>query len=156
LFNGKNEIDMLRMILKMFQGSEELPNDLSQTFYQNNIFSSVRLPVPNEEDWDFSNSLDHRLDGMSNATVSFARECLRLDPAQRPSASELLNHDYFNNFRETFEQELENKINADKQYIPRSNSVEFNPFSYDSKPETPPRNEHQDVLMDSSSSEKSA
>ncbi len=33
LFNGKNEIDMLRMILKMFQGSEDLPLDLQQTFY---------------------------------------------------------------------------------------------------------------------------
>ena len=53
LFNGANELDMLRMILKMFQGSEDLPEDLKQTFYQNNIFSMVRLPIPNEEDWDY-------------------------------------------------------------------------------------------------------
>lgn len=28
LFNGKNELDMLRLILKMFSGSEDLPQDL--------------------------------------------------------------------------------------------------------------------------------
>lgn len=33
LFNGKNDYDMLRLILKMFQGSEELPQALRQTFY---------------------------------------------------------------------------------------------------------------------------
>jgi serine/threonine protein kinase len=28
LFNGKNEYDMLRLILKMFNGSEDLPAEL--------------------------------------------------------------------------------------------------------------------------------
>ena len=61
LFNGKNNYDMLRLILKMFSGSEELPKDLKQTFYQNNIFSSVRLPIPEDDDFMFNNSLDARL-----------------------------------------------------------------------------------------------
>jgi cyclin-dependent kinase-like len=57
LFNGKNEYDMLRLILKMFNGSEELPAELKQTFQVNNMFTSVRLPVM-EDEFDFSNSLE--------------------------------------------------------------------------------------------------
>jgi len=61
----------------------------------------VRLPVPEESEFDYQNSLDARFDGLkesSNAAISFARECLRLDPAQRPSAADLLKHDYFNEY----------------------------------------------------------
>ncbi len=57
LFNGQNEYDMLRLILKMFNGSEELPAELKQTFQVNNMFTSVRLPVI-EDEFDFSNSLE--------------------------------------------------------------------------------------------------
>jgi len=46
LFPGKNDMDMMRLILQMFNGSEELPSALKQTFQQNNIFSSARLPEP--------------------------------------------------------------------------------------------------------------
>lgn len=115
LFNGKNEYDMLRLILKMFQGSEDLPLDLKQMFYQNNIFSSVKLPTP-EGEFDFSNSLEARLEGLANnAAVSFARECLRLDPARRPQASELLEHDFFSNFKEWFDNEIKSLIKHDTE-----------------------------------------
>jgi len=91
LFNGKNDYDMLRLILKTFNGTEDLPADLKQTFYQNNIFSSIRLPEPDDDDVDFGSLLESKLEGLGNKTaVSFARECLRLDPMKRPSANELL------------------------------------------------------------------
>lgn len=65
--------------------------------------------MPDEGDFDFSNSLDARLEGLglSNAAVSFARECLRLDPAQRPSAATLLQHDYFQSFTNQFESQIQ-------------------------------------------------
>ena len=86
LFPGKNDMDMMRLILQMFNGSEELPNALKQTFQQNNMFSSARLPQPTESEYDFDLSLESRLEHSNNSAVSFARECLRLDPTQRPSA----------------------------------------------------------------------
>ena len=46
LFTGKNDYDMLKLILAMFQSSEELPQDLKNTFSQNNIFTSLKLPIP--------------------------------------------------------------------------------------------------------------
>jgi hypothetical protein len=41
----------------MFNGSEDLPAELKQTFQVNNMFTSVRLPVM-EGEYDFNNSLE--------------------------------------------------------------------------------------------------
>jgi len=115
LFPGKNDMDMMRLILQMFNGSEELPSALKQTFQQNNIFSSARLPEPTESEYDFDLSLESRLEHANNSAVSFARECLRLDPTKRPSAQELLSHDFFQNFSEQFDDEIQTLIEYDKQ-----------------------------------------
>jgi len=45
LFTGKNEYDMLRLILKMFHEDQVLPSQLTDHFYQKNLFTSVKLPV---------------------------------------------------------------------------------------------------------------
>ena len=86
LFTGKNDYDMLKLILAMFQSSEELPQDLKNTFSQNNIFTSLKLPIPLNDDYNFDSTLDARMEGSSNSAVSFVRECLRLDPKKRPTA----------------------------------------------------------------------
>ncbi len=85
LFAGKNDFDMLKLILKMFQSSEELSLDLQNIFLQNNMFTSLKLPLPQGE-YDFDSTLEARMDGSTNSAVSFARECLRLDPKKRPTA----------------------------------------------------------------------
>jgi serine/threonine protein kinase len=50
-----------------------------------------------------------------NSAISFARECLRLDPKRRPTCDELMAHDYFNDFREWFEDEIQTLIEYDNQ-----------------------------------------
>jgi serine/threonine protein kinase len=56
---------------------------------------------------DIDQSLESRLGFLrNNAAISFARECLRLDPFQRPTCDDLMAHDYFNDFREWFEDEI--------------------------------------------------
>jgi serine/threonine protein kinase len=47
------------------------------------------------------------MEGSSNSAVSFVRECLRLDPKKRPNAQELLDHDFFSDFKEWFEDEMQ-------------------------------------------------
>lgn len=49
----------------------------------------------------------------NNAAVSFARECLRMDPGSRPSAESLLEHDYFNDFKDWFEDEIQTLMQYD-------------------------------------------
>ena len=50
-----------------------------------------------------------------NGAISFARECLRLDPKRRPNCDELMAHEYFNDFREWFEDEIQTLIEYDNQ-----------------------------------------
>jgi hypothetical protein len=62
LFAGKNDIDMLGMILKMFNGSEQMPKELCQTFNQNNMFSAKQLPLPKPEDFEYDQTLEAKLE----------------------------------------------------------------------------------------------
>ena len=65
-------------------------------------------------EFNFDDSLESKLAFLgSNAAVSFARECLRMDPLQRPTAEALLEHDYFNDFRDWFEDEIQTLMEYD-------------------------------------------
>ena len=81
------------------------------------MFKNIVLPKDDDETAEFNvdNALESRLAFLSsNAAVSFARECLRMDPAQRPTAEQLLEHDYFNDFRDWFEDEIQTLIEYDQ------------------------------------------
>lgn len=80
LFPGESDYNMLQLVTQMFNGSETFPQDLQQIFAQNNLFNSIKFPVYDNR-FDFNNTLDHRLGFLEdNTAVSFARECLRLEP----------------------------------------------------------------------------
>lgn len=51
----------------------------------------------------------------NNAAISFARDCLRLDPLKRPTCDALMQHEYFNDFRDWFEDEIQTLIEYDNQ-----------------------------------------
>lgn len=96
--------------MQMFNGSEKLPEALRSIFARNNLFKNVQLPSDDDDkgaDFDYDNTLEAKLAFLgNNSAVSFARECLRMDPEQRPSAESLLEHDYFNDFKDWFEDEI--------------------------------------------------
>jgi len=85
-----------------------LTDTLRETFARNNLFKKVSLPDDGEmAEFNYENTLESRLAFLgNNSAVSFARECLRMDPKQRPTAEQLLDHDYFNDFRDWFEDEI--------------------------------------------------
>lgn len=114
LFAGDSDYEMLKLILKTFKGSEVLPKKLVDIFYSNDNFDGARLPM--QEDFDVQDSLESQLEFLgSNSAISFARECLRMDPSKRPTCEELMDHDYFNDFREWFEDEIQTLIEYDSQ-----------------------------------------
>ena len=116
LFTGDSDFEMLKLIIQMFSGSENFPEVLRETFARNNLFKSIRLPNDDAETADYENSLEAKLAFLSNnAAVSFARECLRMDPNQRPTAEQLMEHDYFNDFRDWFEDEIQTLMEYDQQ-----------------------------------------
>lgn len=106
---------MIKLIIQMFTGSERLPDDLRQIFARNNLFKNVTLPDDGDAaEYNFDNTLEHKLAFLqNNAAVSFARECLRMNPSQRPTAEQLLDHDYFNDFRDWFEDEIQTLMEYD-------------------------------------------
>lgn len=76
------------------------------------MFSSATIPEADE--FNFDHTLESRLAFLqNNSAVSFARECLRIDPQSRPSAEHLLQHDYFNDFRDWFEDEIQTLMEYD-------------------------------------------
>jgi serine/threonine protein kinase len=68
-----------------------------------------------DDSYNFDSTLDARMEGSSNSAVSFVRECLRLDPKKRPTAQELLDHDFFLDFKEWFEDEMQVLAHYDEQ-----------------------------------------
>jgi serine/threonine protein kinase len=72
------------------------------------------LPLSQEIEVDLT--IEGKLSFLNcNASIAFARECLRLDPKRRPSCDELMAHEYFNEFREWFEDEIQTLIEYDNQ-----------------------------------------
>ena len=88
IFSGDSDFEMLKMIIKMFTGSEKLSDELRGVFDRNNMFKNIQLPKDDETaEFNFDNSLESKLAFLqSNSAISFARECLRMDPLQRPTA----------------------------------------------------------------------
>jgi len=116
LFAGDSDFEMIKLVIKMFSGSEKFPEVLRETFARNNLFKNIQLPNDDSETADYENSLETKLSFLqNNAAVSFARECLRMDPGQRPTAEQLMEHDYFNDFRDWFEDEIQTLMEYDTQ-----------------------------------------
>lgn len=62
IFSGDSDLDMLKLIIKMFNGSEKLPEDLRQTFQKNNLFKNVQLPESDQlNDYNVDNTLENKL-----------------------------------------------------------------------------------------------
>lgn len=48
LFAGDSDYEMLKLILKTFKGSEELPHRLVNIFYENENFEGAKLPIDDD------------------------------------------------------------------------------------------------------------
>ena len=82
-----------------------MPERLKNAFFNNPCFDGADLPYI--EDIDIASTLEAKLGFLkNNSATSFARECLRLNPNMRPTCEDLMNHDYFNEFREWFDDEI--------------------------------------------------
>ena len=78
------------------------------------MFKGAALPLSPELEVD--QTIEGKLAFLNcSEAISFARECLHLDPKLRPNCDELMAHEYFNDFREWFEDEIQTLIEYDNQ-----------------------------------------
>ncbi|CAO2586490.1 Cyclin-dependent kinase-like 1 [Lemmus lemmus] len=92
LWPGKSDVDQLYLIRKTL--GDLIPRH-QQVFSMNQYFSGVKIPDP--EDME---TLELKFPNISYPALSFLKGCLHMDPAERLTCEQLLQHPYFDSIRE--------------------------------------------------------
>ncbi|NWU99273.1 CDKL1 protein, partial [Upupa epops] len=69
-----------------------------QVFSTNQFFSGVRIPDPESME-----PLEVKFPSISYSALSLMKGCLRMDPAERQTCEQLLQHPYFDSIRKVAE-----------------------------------------------------
>ncbi|KAM4690985.1 cyclin-dependent kinase-like 1 [Rhinophrynus dorsalis] len=92
LWPGKSDVDQLYLIRKN-QG--DLIARHQQVFSTNQFFSGVSIPDPENTE-----PLELKFPNISSLALGFMKSCLHMDPAERLTCQQLLEHPYFDGFRD--------------------------------------------------------
>ena len=96
LFPGENEIDQLYLIQKMMG---PLPADQKELFLKNPRFLGTKFPEISKPE-----TLERRYIGkLSKKALSFMKSLLRLEPSERLSCNDALQHAYFDGIKDSNE-----------------------------------------------------
>uniref|UniRef100_A0A8C0VLG8 Cyclin dependent kinase like 1 n=1 Tax=Cyanistes caeruleus TaxID=156563 RepID=A0A8C0VLG8_CYACU len=95
LWPGKSDVDQLYLIRRTL--GDLIPRH-QQVFSTNQFFSGVRIPDPESME-----PLEMKFPNISYSALALMKGCLRMDPAERQSCEQLLQHPYFESFREAAE-----------------------------------------------------
>uniref|UniRef100_A0A8C6NU18 cyclin-dependent kinase n=1 Tax=Nothobranchius furzeri TaxID=105023 RepID=A0A8C6NU18_NOTFU len=95
LWPGKSDMDQLYLIRKTL--GDLIPRH-QQVFSNNQFFCGLSIPEPQEME-----SLEHKYSNLSHQTLSLMKSCLRMDPSERLTCEQLLQHPYFDSLREKCE-----------------------------------------------------
>uniref|UniRef100_A0A1B6F466 cyclin-dependent kinase n=1 Tax=Cuerna arida TaxID=1464854 RepID=A0A1B6F466_9HEMI len=119
LFPGESDIDQLYQIIKLLG---KLCLRHQQLIAKNPLLKEMRKSTLEQAD-EIANPLRclYKLfPSWSNLTLDIVSLCLRLDPCQRPTSMQLLQHSYFthDSFAESFVPELRKKIEQEFQGNP--------------------------------------
>ncbi|MBN3291483.1 CDKL1 protein, partial [Polypterus senegalus] len=92
LWPGKSDVDQLYLIRKTL--GDLIPRH-QQVFSANKFFSGISIPVPENME-----PLELKLPGLSYQALSLMKGCLQMDPAERLTCEQLLEHPYFDSLRD--------------------------------------------------------
>ncbi|XP_040824493.1 cyclin-dependent kinase-like 1 isoform X4 [Ochotona curzoniae] len=93
LWPGKSDVDQLYLIRKTL--GDLIPRH-QQVFSKNQYFNGVKIPDPEDTE-----PLEVKLPNISHPALGLLKGCLHMDPAERRSCEQLLQHPYFDGIRET-------------------------------------------------------
>ncbi|XP_060071792.1 cyclin-dependent kinase-like 4 [Ylistrum balloti] len=112
LFPGESDIDQLYHIVKCFGN---LTQRHKEVFLNNPMFVGMRTPEVREV-----SPLEKKFTRISSFSLDVMKQCLRLDPDDRPSCSQLLKHEFFNKdgFCARFSQDLKQRIQRENNNNP--------------------------------------
>nr|XP_022315576.1 cyclin-dependent kinase-like 4 isoform X11 [Crassostrea virginica] len=112
LFPGDSDIDQLYHIVKCFGN---LTPRHKEVFLRNPLFVGMRLPEVRE-----ISPLEKKFTRISSQSLDLMKQCLRLDPDERPTCSQLIKHDFFSkdNFTARFQNDLKQRIERENQGNP--------------------------------------
>lgn len=95
LWPGKSDVDQLYLIQRTL--GDLIPRH-KQIFSTNQFFHGLTIPEP-----DTRVPLEYRFPNINAQALSFMKACLQMDPSARLTCEELLEHTYFDSFREELE-----------------------------------------------------
>lgn len=95
LWPGKSDVDQLYLIQRTL--GDLIPRH-KHIFSTNQFFHGLTIPEP-----DTRVPLEVRFSGVNPQALSFMKACLQMDPRARLTCEELLEHTYFDSFREELE-----------------------------------------------------
>ncbi|XP_061897204.1 cyclin-dependent kinase-like 1 isoform X1 [Entelurus aequoreus] len=91
LWPGKSDMDQLYLIRKTLG---DLISRHQQVFSSNQFFSGLAIPEPPEME-----SFELKYPNQSHQTLSLLKACLRMNPSERLTCEQLLQHPYFDSLR---------------------------------------------------------
>ncbi|XP_030340766.1 cyclin-dependent kinase-like 1 isoform X2 [Strigops habroptila] len=92
LWPGKSDVDQLYLIRRTL--GDLIPRH-QQVFSTNQFFSGIRIPDPESME-----PLEMKFPHISYSALALMKGCLRMDPAERQTCEQLLQHPYFDSIRE--------------------------------------------------------
>ncbi|XP_059552733.1 cyclin-dependent kinase-like 1 isoform X2 [Myotis daubentonii] len=92
LWPGKSDVDQLYLIRKTL--GDLIPRH-QQVFSTNQYFSGVKIPDPEDTE-----PLELKFPNISYPALGLLKGCLHMDPAERLTCEQLLQHPYFDSIRE--------------------------------------------------------
>ncbi|XP_048760725.2 cyclin-dependent kinase-like 2 isoform X3 [Ostrea edulis] len=112
LFPGDSDIDQLYHIVKCFGN---LTPRHKEVFLRNPLFVGMRLPEVRE-----ISPLEKKFTRISSHSLELMKQCLRLDPDERPTCTQLIKHDFFSKdgFATRFQNDLKQRIERENHGNP--------------------------------------
>ncbi|KAL3875407.1 hypothetical protein ACJMK2_033355 [Sinanodonta woodiana] len=117
LFPGDSDIDQLYHVVKVFG---TLTQRHKEVFMRNPLFTGMRLPEVRD-----TTPLEKKFPRITHQALSLMKECLKLDPDERPTCSQLLKHEFFtkDGFATRFSTEVRVRIQKETQENPLAKSL---------------------------------
>ncbi|KAG7229150.1 hypothetical protein INR49_013093 [Caranx melampygus] len=111
LWPGKSDMDQLYLIRKTL--GDLIPRH-QQVFSNNQFFSGVSIPEPLVME-----PLEQKYPNLSHQALSLMKGCLRMDPSERLTCEQLLQHPYFDSLREKSLSREKERAATRGRYLPQ-------------------------------------